>query len=141
MQLTKLVVGLSLALGFVATAATPWCEFCAVEMLMRMVVCAAALAMKPMARPRPTTSLVNCMVSPEGGWLRAACGAGCGAGLRRALQKLWRCSMAPGIGVCAGKHAYQRRARRIAAHRGRMRDRAAIEGVEGRGLPSAPGGR
>ena len=62
--------------------------------------------------------------------MRAACGAGrgavCGAGLRRALQKLWRCSMAPGIGVCAGKHAYQRRARRIAAHRGRMRDRAAI---------------
>jgi hypothetical protein len=49
------------------------------------------------------------MVSPEGGWLRAACGAGCGAGLRRALQKLWRCSMASGIGVCAGKHAYQRR--------------------------------
>ena len=33
-------------------------------MLMRMVVCAAAVATKPKARLRPTTSLVNCMVSP-----------------------------------------------------------------------------
>ena len=39
--------------------ATPWCEFWAVEMLMRMVVCAAAVATKPKARLRPTTSLVQ----------------------------------------------------------------------------------
>src|SRR6218665_1449353 len=33
--------------------ATPWWEFWAVEMLMRIVVCAAAVAPRPNARPRP----------------------------------------------------------------------------------------
>jgi hypothetical protein len=41
--------------------ATPWWEFCATEMLMRIVVWAAALATKPAARVRAKASLENFM--------------------------------------------------------------------------------
>src|SRR5690242_2962894 len=47
--------------------AMPWCEFCAVEMLIFMAVCAAAPAMKPKARDTPRTSCGNFTVCLQSG--------------------------------------------------------------------------
>ncbi len=44
--------------------ATPWWEFCAVEMLIFMVVWACAAQMKPKLKTRPANNLLNFMLSP-----------------------------------------------------------------------------
>src|SRR6218665_20980 len=46
--------------------ATPWWEFWAVEMLMRIVVCAVAVAPRPNARPRPRAKRRNDLVEGRG---------------------------------------------------------------------------
>ena len=43
---------------------TPWCEFCATEMLIFMVVWAAAVATSPKAMDMPMMSLLSFMKSP-----------------------------------------------------------------------------
>ena len=43
---------------------TPWCEFCATEMLIFMVVWAAAVATRPIASDMPMMSLLSFMKSP-----------------------------------------------------------------------------
>src|SRR5690348_3522600 len=52
--------------------ATPWCEFCEVEMLIFIVVCARAALAMPKPRIRPAASWLNFMgKSPEWEGVRA----------------------------------------------------------------------
>jgi hypothetical protein len=45
--------------------AMPWCEFWAVEILMRMVLCALTDAINPRPKAIPTSSFEIFMLSPK----------------------------------------------------------------------------